>query len=351
VIVSSNRPWACAVSLGLAWPWGAARAQPAADPGVQAAIEVRWDGSGDCERSDRLRRRIALDLGERAPSTATRLDVDAATDGDRWRARLRLSGATALERSFTAPDCDALADAAALVAVVALDPFAIAPRVAARTRVEAPAPAPSPGATPVPEPAPLPAVPVAAPKPTRTAREPVHFALRAELGLSAFALPRIGATVGLAPLVEGRRWRVELPLRWSLPREQFLREGVGGRLQLVAANPRGCFVPGRGALGVPLCAGLDAGAMIARGRGDALARSDVAATRWLAATLAVAVRWRVHRRFATWLAIEGAVPFGRPRFHVVTAGEVHQAAPAALFVAIGGELHFPSSRGPARRTQ
>lgn len=351
MIVSSNRRGLATalVGLGVVAAVRVAAAAPTA-AGDATAIAVRWSGSSDCERSERVRRRIAEDLGGRAPATATELDVRVAGAQGAWRADLDLRGATAVQRSIVAVDCDALADAVALVGVVALDPFALAPRVRATTTIVVPMPAaPTTG----------PAItarrddvdPTARPRPPARVRERVHGALRIELGASGFGLPGIGAVVGLAPLVEGDRWRFEMPVRWSLPREEVVREGVAGRYQLVAANPRGCFVPGRGPVGVPLCGGVDLGAMLGTGRGDGLASTTTAASPWVAATLSVAVRWRVHRRFATWLAVEGAVPFGRPTFHVQNPGDAYQAGPATLLVAIGGEVHFSSSSRSARRTQ
>jgi hypothetical protein len=346
VIVSSNRPWLAALELaaGLVSP-----APAIAEPDA-GAIAVHWAAPGECERGERARRRIAIDLGERTPGERVDVDVRVQPDGEAWRAMLELRGPTQAQRTIVARDCDALADGVALVVVVALDPFALGR--AARTRtLAAREEAALARAEPPSDDAPPAQVERAPSRRGTRLREPVHAALRAELGASAFALPGIGVLVGIAPVVDGDRWRVEVPVRWSLPREQNVREGVGGRLQLVAAGPRGCWVPGRRTVGVPLCAGLEAGAMIGRGRGDALVRTDVAATRWLAATLSVAVRWRVHRRFATWLAIEGIVPFGRPAFHVVRDGDVFQSRAAAVLVALGAELHFPSSSRPRRRTQ
>ncbi|HWB81700.1 MAG TPA: hypothetical protein VG755_42350, partial [Nannocystaceae bacterium] len=76
------------------------------------------------------------------------------------------------------------------------------------------------------------------------------------------------------------------------------------------------------------------------GRGDALQRRHTAIAPWLTVNAALGVRWRIARRFATWLAIEGAVTAVRPAFHLVDDGDVYRAPPAALLVAIGGELHF-----------
>ena len=316
--------------------------------GAPVGVTVQWSGADTCDGSERLRRRIADDLGAEVPES--RLEVIVTEEPSRWHGTLTLRGASELRREIHADDCGALADALALVTVVALDPFAIVERMHVEPEpaaIDAPVEIPTvraPEAATMPSVAPTPSMP-------RRSRPTIHAGLRVELGVSAFALPGLGAVVGIAPLLDRGRLRVEAPVRWSLPRERSVDNEVSGRLQLVTIGPRACFVPGRAAIAALLCGGVELGAMIAAGRGRALVRSTTAAQPWVAAAAAVGLRWRVHRRFAIWLALESAVPFARPGFHVVKEGDVHRAAPATLSFAIGGEVHFPSSRGAARRTQ
>jgi hypothetical protein len=308
---------------------------------------VQWSGASECDARERLRGRIEGDLGVAVPDTT--LDVVVTGEAGRWRAAVTLRGASEMRRDIVASDCDALTDAIALVTVVALDPFAIVASLR-RTAVVPEPREPPPKATTVRTPAPKSvARPVPLDPPPRS-RPTAHAALRGELGVSAFALPGLGAVVGLAPLVDRGRLRIEAPVRWSLPREHGVRTDLDARLQLVTIGPRACFVPGRAAISALLCGGVELGAMIATGRGRALVRTTTVAQPWIAAAAAVGLRWRVHRRFAVWLALESAIPIARPAFHVVTDADVHQAAPATLSFAIGGEVHFPSSRRAARHT-
>lgn len=322
-------------------PAAAAAGEP---PAADADLVVTWTGSTECDGSERLRERITADLGSAVPPTG--VDVVVVDDDGALRGELTLRGPSVLRRSIAASDCEALADALAIVTVVALDPFVIVARMD-------PAPiVPTQRPTPIAPPA-VASRPAVAPPPAigSRPRPPIHAALRLELGASAFALPGLGAVLGVAPLFDRGRLRFEAPLRWSLPRQHTIRTGIGGRLQLVSVGPRACFVPGRGPIGVLLCGGLDLGAMIATGRGRALVRTTTAVQPWVAAVAAVGLRWRVHPRFATWLALEGAVPFARPAFHVVDDADVHRAGRATIAFAIGGELHFPPSARPSRRTQ
>ncbi|HWB75068.1 MAG TPA: hypothetical protein VG755_08925, partial [Nannocystaceae bacterium] len=206
-------------------------------------VSVAWTGPPDCDGGARIERRIADDLGG-AQFPATHVAIAVARSADAWRGALTIAGATSLQRELVAPSCETLADAAAIVTVVALDPFAISGRVHAAAAPPAPAPAPAPTRD----------VVAAAPPPVR--RRPV-IALRIELGASAFALPRTAAVVGLAPLVELAHWRFELPVRWHVPFAEPVRTGVDVRMQQLTVGPRGCAMPGRGAIRMLVCGGLD----------------------------------------------------------------------------------------------
>lgn len=299
-------------------------------------VTVEWLAPRECSAALRVQTRIAEDLGgTRMPEA----DVTAVVTGEpgAWRAVLTVDGVVHIEREVTAPSCETLADAVALVTVVALDPFAITPPIERRVPPD-PAPLRSePRATePVP-PARAPEEPSVAPR----RRSLPEAALRVEVGGSAFALPQPGAVLGLAPVVDVGRLRLELPVRWRVPYDEPAPRDVEVRMQQLTVGPRACGVPRRGAIGLLLCGGLDAGLVAARGRGAALAREQTAIEPWLAVTAAVGVRWRVNRRFATWAIVEGAVSALRPAFHVVEDGDVFESPPATLLVAIGGELRFP----------
>lgn len=294
-------------------------------------VRIEWVATPGCDARARVERRVEADLGA-ARMPATRVVVTASGAGDEWHAALSITGATELNREVTAESCETLADAVAIVTVVALDPFALA-------RSVEPLPAPAKGVAPTPVPRRPPTAAVVTPTPRSRVRP--HAALRLELGASAFSLPQVGAQLGIAPIVVLRRARFELPVRWRAPSDRAAPEGVTVRMQQVTLGPRGCWVPTRGAIGLLVCGGLDAGLIAARGRGAALAKQRTAVQPWLAVTGAIGASWRVNRRFATWLAVEGSVATLQTTFHLREPGDVWQGARAALLAAIGGELHFP----------
>lgn len=311
---------------------------------ARAGIRVAWSGPPGCDDGARLRERLGADLGDGVDSIAADVDVRVVAERGSWRAHLRVDGPVSLQRELTASSCTRVADAAAIVTVVAIDPFVLAPRVAvalAPTQLDV-----------VPEPT-LPAAEadagVVAANPARAAvpaarlprRRELAGALRVELGGWGYAMPGLGVALGLVPLLDVGRLRVELPVRWRTPSVRPVQPGVSVRTQQLAVGPRLCGVPRRGAIGVALCGGAEAGFISARGRGPALARDRLSVRPWASVTGAVAVDWRVHRRFALWLGLEGALALVRPAFHVVEAADAFRVGPATLFVAVGAELRFP----------
>jgi hypothetical protein len=101
---------------------------------------------------------------------------------------------------------------------------------------------------------------------------------------------------------------------------------IGGVFQAGALELRGCPVLRRGSVAVPLCVGLQVGAMEGRGRGSGLASTTTERSPWLAATVGAAVAWRPRGRVGLWLGADAIVALLRPTF--VTAGgvQVHQAS-------------------------
>jgi hypothetical protein len=86
---------------------------------------------------------------------------------------------------------------------------------------------------------------------------------------------------------------------------------------LYAGGVQGCGRLGRGALEVPLCAGLEAGAM----RGEAgVVSGRPAFASWLAVTVAPGLVWHAGRRIGLWMGLELALAVVRPRFELVGEG-------------------------------
>ncbi|MCY1054368.1 hypothetical protein [Nannocystis sp. SCPEA4] len=326
----------------------------AADP--PPGLALAWTAPPGCPDEAEVRARVVRITGEEAAQRAdltARGTVREASPGH-WSLTLELVGKTGSgRRELTAPRCDELAEAAALVVAIAVDPraaLAASPTEAGAGVVPAP---PNDVAQ---ETGPLeqvvkdmsegpkdmsqgPADPVAD-EPVAVEVEPVgpaappagksprlRVGMRVAAGVSfARLLPRPSAALSLALSIGGRRWRAELGGLYAPPVPGG-DAAIGGLFQAGAVELRGCPVLRRGTVEVPLCIGLQVGAMEGRGRGTGLMTTMTARSPWLAATAGAALAWRPRGgRVGLWLQADAIVALLRPTF--VTAGqqEVHRAS-------------------------
>ena len=319
--------------------------------GVAEGLRLDWQAPADCPDAAEMRGKVVRMIGEEAVGGAqVRAIGKVGVEAGRWTLELELQGAGGGDpRTLVDRECRALADAAALVIAVAIDPQARAP-VPEDSPVEVVVPAPpeteeAPAAAPDPPVAPVlkdrPVVEEPAPARPAARRKPrVRLGLRAGAGVGfARILPRPHVALDLAFAVEGRGWRVELgggfapPVHGTAPSDR----DIGGEFRLGFGELRGCGMPGlsRVPLEFPLCVGLQVGAMHGSGEGAGLAvKYDVRAL-WVATRVGGAVRWRPRGgRVGLWLGVDAIVRLTRPSF--VTAGnvQVHEAAP------VGGQASF-----------
>lgn len=325
---------------------------PEAPPG----LALRWEAPPGCPGEAEVRARVVRMTGEEAVRTArlsARGTVREEAPG-RWALELELSGETGGgRRSLQAGRCDELAEAGALVVAIAVDPDAalgggVVPpppeEVGGATGPEGQEPAgdgvanetgpkgqaiaaPVDAADPVQEEAEVEDVEGTGLKgPVRTDSTWPRVSLRAAGGVSfARLLPGPSGAVSLVVSVSGRRWRAEIGGLYAPPVPGGTA-AIGGLFQVGAVELRGCPVLRRGKVEVPLCAGLQIGAMQGRGRGTMLVETSTERSPWLALTLGAALGWRPHPRVGPWLQADAIVALLRPGF--VTAGgvRVHEAA-------------------------
>jgi hypothetical protein len=276
------------------------------------------------------------------------LRVASVKDGH-WRLDATIRGPHgAGQRSLDAADCRELADAAALIAAIALRPdLARAPPAEPDAPVFVVPPPPgvvSAAAEPaVDQPVRFsaPVADVAPPLVTRRP-DPLRWPLGVRIGAGLGALPGVTAVLRLSAGVRRRRWGVELTQSFWLPRD-FPAGGdphVGGKLWLWAAGLRGCGIAGPARVEVPLCAGIEAGTMVGRGIGDLAVVHDVTSA-WVAASAGPGLRIRVARRLAVTLGIDLLVILGRPRLQVVGRGTVCCDAPVGMTASAGLEVRLP----------
>ena len=94
---------------------------------------------------------------------------------------------------------------------------------------------------------------------------------------------------------------------------------------------------------LPLCAGVELGALVTSGVGFAGART--VRTPWAAAELQPAVVWRFTRRLALWSAVGLVVPITRASFAVDPLPELFRIGAAGLRAAVGLEVHLGREAG------
>ena len=165
--------------------------------------------------------------------------------------------------------------------------------------------------------------------------------MRLAAGIAAGATPAVsGGLLGALVLALGPRARIELTGSYWAPRRAHLAQtaGPGADISLAAGGLRGCAVPRRGRLEVPLCLGAELGSMRATG----VAVSDLRSARslWLAMAPGMAVVFILRPRLAIWLGFDGLVNVVRPQFVIDGAGEVWRASRGGIRGWLGIELRF-----------
>lgn len=165
------------------------------------------------------------------------------------------------------------------------------------------------------------------------------------VGLGEYgALPGPSGGVGLAGALLWPRARMEVRGVYVAPRGTT-HPAAEVRTSLVAGAVVGCARPGRGALEVPICGGVELGGVIGSAEGPGLQRRAIGL--WVAGLVAAGVAWRVRPRLALWGAIEGLAAARRPTFVLQDPGpEVVLFDPGVLSgrLALGIELGFGDRR-------
>jgi hypothetical protein len=302
-----------------------------------AAENVHWSAPAACPRRTRLIAAITADLGRPlAPADADALTAHAAAsrraDG-RWQLALTIEprAAAAVERSMIADECALLVDAAALMIAAAIDP-----ELGAGTPTASPTsrePSGIPLAIPAPEPTRTSALPpISAPstKPAAKPPRPLRGTLAVAAALDTGALPRPAGGLLVRAGLLTRRLRVELgAVHWFTQRVEIAGTTASADLRLTAAQLQACPRLIYRRLEVPLCAGLELGAMHGAGHGLALTSTD--RRTWLAALADARLLWAPLARLALGVELGLAVPLLITPVHVGGLdGDLHRAAPAAF---------------------
>ncbi|MCX4243835.1 hypothetical protein [Paraliomyxa miuraensis] len=262
-------------------------------------------------------------------------------------------------RVLFAEDCMLLARATAVIVAVSLDPIAIAEEL--HDEPNEPDAGPSKAARTVP-PAPT-GTSVA--RSRRTEPDPTHdeseisrssrdhadaaahpaggfeWGARLGAGLGGLLLPGPGLGISLSPFVGSARLHVRANLQYWVPQRVALdaQRDANGELQLVTAGLRVCPQLRRGSLRLPLCAGMDVGAMLGHGEGRDLTASHQARQPWVGAVLQPGLAIDVTSRISLWLALEGVLSLYRPSFAIQGASQGFTAGAGDVRGLVGLALH------------
>lgn len=352
-----------ALSLGL-------RAAAAGEP---SGLELHWEAPPACPDRTQLLAAIDATLGEVVEGERRPLRVHGRVRADPregFVVRLELDDGHASTRELRGASCKELTDAAALVIAMTIDPRLLEtlqspPEVPEPEAPEAPEAPPTEPMEPSgageggpderdpadssPAQAPLaPAVSKRTPASPPSARDirprsaaSLQFLGRVQAGLGGGPLPSAAAVIGLAAGLGGRGFRAELSASYWTPRTRTSTANpeVGVRAQLWSLGVHGCGEPRWRTLSFPLCAGVLAGAVHARGVGELEPRS--VASRWVAVALEPGLVWWARPRLGVALRAEGHAALARPALRSEPSGTVFTSAPVGGSLRAGLELRMP----------
>jgi hypothetical protein len=334
-----------------------------AEPASTGSVEFRWDAPAEhcptesevLAQLERLLGGSVAEQGDRRLAAIARVRREA--DG-RWDLRLWTVAEDATsERSMSGSDCAVLAEAAALLAAIAIDPSVLSRGEASEAAVEQaeqaetvegeeaePVPEPEPPAEaepPEPEPPTTEAPPQ--PEPPPRPRRRFSVAAGANAGISYGDLPGVGPILRLGLAMQWPRARFELEGHYGFLRRARFEDGdmVGADLRHGMVIARGCGVvrPRVGKLEFPICGGLEGGALVGSGVGFTVIENGQLP--WLALDVAAGLAWAPIPRLAIGVRVEPWVALLRGRFTAEQGStELWRPLPLGVRAVAGLEARF-----------
>ncbi len=344
---------------------GPAAPSPELDAEASAGLSLHFRPPPGCPGFDELATRVSALMPEIPLVHDGAIEARAelrqlATAPERWRVTIEITSAFGRDtRSFEAESCLVATEATALVIAVAVDPVRTAQQVAITgADPEAAAPKVVPLVEASPREQPLVELEPAADEGSGESlivtppREPpdkpgeatglrVGLAL---LGGGGYGPLRAGSAAVFARVaLIGRAWRWELRGAWLPPVVHELGEGRRARFDGWLVGTRGCRTARAGAkLEVPLCAGIEAGAVRGRPIAPILNRRD-ASQPWVAAELGPALSWSPIPALALGVELSAVIPVFAAGF-ALDGEPVLRYSPVGVRALAGLELRLPRAR-------
>lgn len=297
--------------------WHSARGCPPAEEG-RAAVEHLLEEPLDAPRPVPVAVEVVLEpVHEGAQETVQ--------EGG-WALKLTLQTTTGRrERTLEGRDCGELAQTAALLAAVAIEPGTHAQA----QEVELP---------PEPEEDLETVTPVVEPMRSSSVRKEADrrrwgWFVGASAGLDIATLGRLGGAVGGSTRVRWRALGVDLGILHRFAHRHTVGDDGDARLWTTSGTLDVCGVPRTAWVEFPLCGGVEAGVLA--GRSIGVVRPHLDRTAWVAFRGRLGVVAWVHRRVGLTLAGVLVVPGIRPRATVDGRGVVFHVPPIAGAVNLG----------------
>jgi hypothetical protein len=272
---------------------------------VASLLSIEWSAPKECPDRAQLAAHVSRLVGEDVLS-----QLSASTEVTRteraYRASVRTSGPAGVgERTLENADCALLAESVALVIALSA----------------------SSADTPLPD---LRSAP--------TARPIFGFSAQTSALFGALPSPALGVGAGLS-MDASPSLRFELRGSYYLEQSAtFEQSSLGARFQLVTFAARGCYAWRLRAFDLAPCIGADRYHVTASGFNGQVSLSP--ATTWWGPALGLFGRWRLHEKFAIYVAADAVVPLTKQRFVFADVGELHHAAVVAVQLLLAPELRF-----------
>jgi hypothetical protein len=291
-------------TLGCFIAGGSAAAEPA-----PLGCQLQWVAPPECPDADRVRADIERLTGRHLdPSLSDGITVTATVGHEapgHWAVDLVIAHGTAdsNERHVEGGSCREVADAAAVIVAIALDP--------SHALAAPPPPPPPPPARPSPPPPPLP--------PPPPPRIPIRhgWGVAAIGGIDAAALPSPAPGLGLAGSVFIGDNRFELRAAAWIPQDAAFSPSSGVHVSLYTGAIRYCRAVAGHVVELSICAAMEIGALRATAFG--LRQNGSGFGRWVAPELGLLTLLRAAPPFALSLETDGLVALVRDRFLIDTA--------------------------------